>query len=40
MNIVDTASYTGKNKKGAFTIRVWLSHGTREKFVAKPLLAN
>lgn len=26
-NLVDEASYTGKNKKGAYTIRVWTSHG-------------
>lgn len=26
-NVVDQASFTGKNKKGAYTIRVWLSHG-------------
>lgn len=27
INLVESATYTGKNKKGAFSIRVWLSHG-------------
>jgi ribosomal protein S3 len=25
-NLVDSATFTDKNKKGAFSIRVWLSH--------------
>ena len=28
-NLVDSATYTSKNKKGAFSIRVWLSHGIK-----------
>jgi Mitochondrial ribosomal protein (VAR1) len=28
-NLVDSATYTDKNKKGAFSIRVWLSHGIK-----------
>jgi hypothetical protein len=27
-NLVDQATFTGKNKKGAYSIRVWTSHGT------------
>ena len=27
-NVVDQSTFTGKNKKGAYSIRVWLSHGT------------
>lgn len=27
-NLVDQAIFTGKNKKGAYSIRVWTSHGT------------
>jgi hypothetical protein len=34
-NFVDSATYTGKNKKGAFSIRVWLSHG-----INKPKIVN
>jgi len=26
-NLVDQSTYTSKNKKGAFSVRVWLSHG-------------
>lgn len=26
-NLVDYSTYTSKNKKGAFSVRVWLSHG-------------
>lgn len=29
-NLVDSATYTDKNKKGAFSIRVWLSHGIKK----------
>lgn len=29
-NFVDSATYTDKNKKGAFSIRVWLSHGIKK----------
>lgn len=28
-NVVDHSTFTGKNKKGAYSIRVWTSHGTR-----------
>lgn len=27
-NLVEEATFTGKNKKGAYSIRVWTSHGT------------
>lgn len=27
-NLVEQATFTGKNKKGAYSIRVWTSHGT------------
>lgn len=27
-NLVDQATFTGKNQKGAYSIRVWTSHGT------------
>lgn len=27
-NLVNEATFTGKNKKGAYSIRVWTSHGT------------
>ena len=29
-NVVEQSTYTGKNKKGAFSIRVYISHGTKE----------
>lgn len=28
-SILEEATYTGKNKKGAYSIRVWTSHGTK-----------
>nr|QRH18079.1 ribosomal protein S3 [Clavulina sp.] len=28
-SILEEATYTGKNKKGAYSIRLWTSHGTR-----------
>lgn len=28
-NVVDQSTFTGKNKKGAYSIRVWISHGTK-----------
>lgn len=31
-NLVEQATFTGKNKKGAYSIRVWTSHGTTPKF--------
>jgi len=30
-NLVQEATFTGKNKKGAYSIRVWTSHGTTPK---------
>lgn len=30
-NLVQEATFTGKNKKGAYSIRVWTSHGTSPK---------
>ena len=30
-NLVQEATWTGKNKKGAYSIRVWTSHGTTPK---------
>jgi len=29
LNLVTSSTYTGKNKKGAFSIRVWLGHGIK-----------
>lgn len=29
LNLVTSCTYTGKNKKGAFSIRVWLGHGIK-----------
>jgi len=30
LNLVTCSTYTGKNKKGAFSIRVWLGHGIQK----------